>query len=182
MRIIAGEYGGRRFTGKLPKGVRPTMDAMKESIFNMLMNYIDLGDIQVADFFAGSGALGFEAISRGAVFCRFVEKNPKVAGQIKKAAQVFDIPKDRFAVTQADVVKILSTVDEKYDLIFADPPYHYNLLNQIISNIYENNKLNNNGIIVFEHDVNEKLLLPDEFELLRSKKFGSSVVEIVTYK
>ena len=74
MRIVSGKYGGRRLSLKLPEGIRPTSDNTRESIFNILNNYIDWDGLTVLDICAGTGALGFEALSRGAEYTVFIEK------------------------------------------------------------------------------------------------------------
>lgn len=182
MRIIAGKYGGRRYSGKLPGGIRPTMDAMKESIFNILLNYIDLEDAEVCDLFAGAGALGFESLSRGAAHCTFVDKSPKATAFIKIVAQTFQIPKDSYSVTKASADKFIENADRQFDIIFADPPYIKNVLSELLIIIKGKNALKSGGIAVFEHEKNITVEAPEGFELIKSKKSGGTIVDFFIYK
>lgn len=122
MRIIAGDWRGR--TIKAPKGdtTRPTADRTRETLFNMLTSRLgDFEGLQVADLFAGSGALGIEALSRGAAHCLFVEQEKQAVDAIRANLQQFDA-RDRSAV-QAGSVMSLGPAKHPYDLILLDPPY-----------------------------------------------------------
>jgi 16S rRNA (guanine966-N2)-methyltransferase len=124
MRIISGKFGGRRINAKIPAGVRPTLDSARETIFNILNNLIDFEDIRVLDLFAGSGMLGFEALSRGARECYSIEKSRKTFAFIKKSAEELEIDKGSFHLINADATKFLNKLKEeqiKFDLIFMDP-------------------------------------------------------------
>ncbi len=121
MRIIAGEWRGRRL--QAPPGVdtRPTADRVRETLFSMLASRIGpFEDLRVADLFAGSGALGLEALSRGASFACFVENDPKAVAAIKaNASQLAAL--DRVQVLGGSALALPRS--EPFDLVFADPPY-----------------------------------------------------------
>ena len=125
MRIIGGKYGSRRINVKIPDNVRPTTDRVRESIFNILNNLIDFQDLKVLDLFAGTGAFGFEALSRGSAYTQFVEKNKRTFELIRSVANSLEIPKSDYGIINGDAVKYLQNdkAQFSYDLIFADPPY-----------------------------------------------------------
>jgi 16S rRNA (guanine966-N2)-methyltransferase len=121
VRIIAGEWRGRSIEAPPGRATRPTADRVRETLFSMLASRLgSFEDLTVADLFAGSGALGFEALSRGAASATFVEQDPKAAAAIKRNAE---------RLGAADRVRILSDSAfalpkaESFDLLFADPPY-----------------------------------------------------------
>ena len=121
MRIIAGEWRGRRLT--VPPGLetRPTADRVRETLFSMLVSRIGgFEGLRVADLFAGSGALGFEALSRGAAFACFVENDPQAAAAIRANASEL-AALDRVQILGGSALALSKT--EPFDLIFADPPY-----------------------------------------------------------
>ncbi|XUU60237.1 16S rRNA (guanine(966)-N(2))-methyltransferase RsmD [Erythrobacter sp. HA6-11] len=123
MRVIAGEWRGRNL--KAPKGelTRPTADRTRETLFNMLNSRLgDFEGLRVADLFAGSGALGIEALSRGAAHCLFVEQDQDAVKAIRANLEQFDV-RSRSSV-QASSVMTLSPAKEPYDLLLLDPPYN----------------------------------------------------------
>lgn len=122
MRIIGGTYRGHRLTA--PKGpTRPTTDRTREAVFNLLQSRADLRGARVLDLFAGSGALGLEALSRGAAEAVFVEKAGAALGVIRKNAAALGVS-DRCHVVRADALRWLEREAEpRFDLAFADPPY-----------------------------------------------------------
>lgn len=179
MRIVAGKYKGRPFPGKLPPGIRPTTDRTREAIFNILMNYVEFDSSIVADVCAGSGALGFEALSRGAERCAFIEKSRKTAGFIHSMAKILKVPSDNYKVHVGDAIKILNkdTLSEKkYDLIFIDPPYILNLNPGIIEALSLNKLIEEEGIIVSESSSANSYPLPEGFEIINERIFGSTKV------
>jgi 16S rRNA (guanine966-N2)-methyltransferase len=121
VRIIAGEWRGRRL--QVPPGIdtRPTADRVRETLFSMLASRLGpFEQLRVADLFAGSGALGLEALSRGAAFACFVENDPKAAAAIKSNAAALDAL-DRVQILGGSALALPKT--EPFDLVFADPPY-----------------------------------------------------------
>ncbi len=121
MRIIAGEWRGRRLHAPPGASTRPTADRVRETLFSMLVSRLgSFAELAVADLFAGSGALGLEALSRGAAFACFVEKDAEAAGAIKVNAEALG------AVTRASIIRgsaLTLPKADPFDLIFADPPY-----------------------------------------------------------
>lgn len=172
MRIISGKYKGREIKGYNIDGTRPTMDRVKESLFASIQNYVK-GSICL-DLFAGSGGLGIEALSEGALSCYFVDNNKIVIDILKKNLTSLKVEEDYFLIKK-DYVEALKTFDMKFDIIFLDPPYHLNMMNNAIDLIIENNLLNDGGIIVCEY---EEGTVNCDLQILKEKRYGSKNVTI----
>ena len=170
MRIISGILKGRVIKGYEIEGTRPTMDRVKESIFSSIQNYIP--DSVVLDLFAGSGNLGFEAISNYANKCYFVDKNKKCTDMINENIKLFKI--DNASVITSDYKDALFKLkDTKFDIVFLDPPYKNNdYIDYSIKFLVDNNMLNKNGIIICEYD-NNIITDYDNLEIIKEKKYGN---------
>jgi 16S rRNA (guanine(966)-N(2))-methyltransferase RsmD len=169
VRIISGKYGGRII--KPPKNfkARPTTELAREGLFNILSNRVELEGLIVLDLFAGTGSIGFEFASRGAEKVRMIEKNYSHFQFIKKAASLLN--SDNVLVTRADVLRILPKLKEKYDIVFADPPYDMSNFEQIPRKVLENNILNTGGTFILEHPGNYNFTdIPQFFE---QRRYGS---------
>ena len=149
MRIITGTLKGRRLnpTENLP--VRPTTDMARESLFNILNNFVDYEELSVLDLFSGTGAISFEFVSRGAKDVTAIEINPKCVDFIKKTAQNLNV--NNLHVVRADVFDLIKRVYKKFDLVFADPPYQLETLSSIPNLIFEKELLKEDGVFVLEH-------------------------------
>lgn len=170
MRVISGKYKGKNILGFDINGTRPTMDRVKESMFAIIQDYIK--DALVLDLFAGSGSLGIEAMSNGASKCYFVDHNKVAIDTINK--NVFGI--NNCIVLKNDYKQALMYFKDnniKFDLILLDPPYNSNLLNDAISLIEKYDLLN--GVLVCEI---ENYNIKTNYKLIKSKKYGSKIVEI----
>jgi 16S rRNA (guanine966-N2)-methyltransferase len=117
VRIVAGEFKGRRLAAPRGTGTRPTADRVREALFSMLG---DVGGARVLDLYAGSGALGIEALSRGAASAVFVERDPQAVAAIERNLAPLDV---EAAVQRADAVRWLTRAEGPFDLVFCDPPY-----------------------------------------------------------
>lgn len=170
MRIISGKYKGKKLNGFNTPGTRPTMDRVKESLFGMIQNYIP--GSTVLDLFAGSGALGLEAISNGAQECYLIDNNAIAIKAIKENSQNFD---EKLNIIQIDYKKFLKTTDKKFDIIFLDPPYRENQLDKSLRIIEERNLLNENGIVICEYEVGQP---HTNLELIKEKTYGSKKIKI----
>lgn len=177
MRVISGKYKGKKLEGFDILGTRPTMDRVKESLMAMIQNYIK--DSVVLDLFAGSGSLGIETISNGAKSCYFVDNNPELIKILNKNISNMN---DDIKVIKNDYQDALKDFKNKikFDIIFLDPPYKLNLINNCLDLIYEYNLLNENGIIVLEYE-NENIN-NNNFDILKTKKYGSKNVMIMKCK
>src|SRR6266496_6372190 len=122
MRIIGGEYGGRRFNppNKMPY-TRPTTDIAKEGLFNIIQNNLDISSLKTLDLFGGTGSISYELASRGAKELTIVEKDAAMYEFIKKTIKEFEI--NNIEAVKMDVFKFIEQCREKFDLIFAGPPY-----------------------------------------------------------
>lgn len=177
MRVISGFLKGRNILGYTLDGTRPTMDRVKESIFGIIQNYVP--NSICLDLFAGSGSLGIEAISNGAKKCYFVDKSKNAVDVINKNVNSFNI-KDKSIIIKNDYMNALTTFKKdniKFDIIFIDPPYKMHIINDILKIIINNQLLNKDGVVVCEVD-NEYLENIDGLILIKSKKYGSTFVDI----
>lgn len=172
MRIISGKYKGKKLKGFDIDGTRPTMDRVKESLFGMIQNYIK--DSNVLDLFAGSGALGIEAISEGARVCTFIDNNEKCIKVIRENTSNFD---EDIEIVNTDYKRYLKKVDKKFDIIFLDPPYESKTINKALKIIEQRNLLNENGIVVCEY---ENLKLETTLNKIKEKSYGSKIVSVLS--
>lgn len=183
MRIISGIYRGRRNQRKVPIGVRPTADVVRESIFNILTNLIDFEGKKCLDIFAGTGAMGFEALSRGAKHCTFIEKNRKTSEYIHDTAHLLTIPETDYTIIQADAKRALEIAvfrKEQFDIVFFDPPYKLNILTDVLEKAIELSIFSDDAIITVEHSVSQGFILPKFFDVLQEKVFGDTKVVILS--
>ncbi|NQV18327.1 MAG: 16S rRNA (guanine(966)-N(2))-methyltransferase RsmD [Armatimonadetes bacterium] len=153
MRIISGKYKKANLFSVPGKTARPTTDYLKEVIFSVLY---DCADKKVLDLFAGSGALGLEALSRGAEKAVFVDLSDKAIKTIKQNISKLKCEKD-CRIYKKRVSSFLIKTTEKFDLIFLDPPYDKNLVNSTIELIFKKGLLNADGKIIVEYSKNEKI-------------------------
>lgn len=181
-RIIAGRFRGRRLDVPAGITVRPTTDRMRERVFSMLQhgNYPDMNGARVADLFAGTGALGLEALSRGADHITFVEKS---------ANSVACIRKNMAALKAADACNILQvtarslpSVGDVYDFIFMDPPYGKGLVIPTLERLLEMAWLAKDGVIICELPSDEELRLPAPLNLIDERSQGAQRVVFLSLK
>lgn len=152
MRIIRGKYGRRRF--EVPKNItaRPTTDFAKENIFNVLENNYTIDGTQVLDLFAGTGAISFEFLSRGAASVTAVEMAQTQAGFIRKTAET--LGEDSLVLIKGDVFKFISSCSKKFDIIFADPPYDHKDFDKIPGLILGSEMVRPGTVVIVEHSKN----------------------------
>jgi len=150
MRIISGIHGGRRITppGQMPH-TRPTTDIAKEGLFNVIQNNIDIEGLKTLDLFGGTGCISYELASRGATDLTIIEKDPKMYDFIKKTAAMLDFKNIR--LIKSDVFKFIETCSDKYDFIFAGPPYALTTIDSLPVLVFEKKLLNPGGWFVLEH-------------------------------
>lgn len=157
MRVISGKAKGIRLASLEGNLTRPTLDRVKEALFNIIQT--EIVNTTVLDLFAGSGALGIEALSRGAKKVILCDKSPKAINTIKINLEKTKLDKNAEIILK-DYEKALNILKgkEKFDLIFIDPPYADNMVKKSILNIMEFDLLNNNGKIIIETDDEERIL------------------------
>ena len=136
MRIISGEYGGRRFNppSNMPY-TRPTTDVAKEGLFNVIQNNLDIAELKTLDLFGGTGSISYELASRGAKELTIVEKDNQMFDFIKKTAAGLKI--ENLKAVKMDVFKFIQTSTEKFDFIFAGPPYALTHIDDLPRLIFE---------------------------------------------
>lgn len=149
MRIIAGLLKGRRLNPPTSLPVRPTTDMARESLFNILNNYVDYEDCSVLDLFAGTGAVSLEFISRGVKDVTSIDVNAQCTDFIKDTARQFNI--NNIHVVRFDVFDLIKRAYKKFDIVFADPPYALENLSKLPDLIFEHNLLSEDGIFILEH-------------------------------
>ncbi len=149
MRIISGIYGGRRLSPPKNITARPTTDFAKESLFNLLNNRMDFEGIDMLDLFAGTGGIGIECVSRGAREVTAVEIAHVQQNWIIACCKQLGIR--NLSVIRGDVFKFLSACRTKYDLIFADPPYALERIEELPDVILGQDILKEDGWLVIEH-------------------------------
>ena len=149
MRIITGQYKGRHFDIPRSFKARPTTDFAKENIFNVLQGYIDFEDTSALDLFAGTGSISLELVSRGCSRVISVEADRDHANFIRQCFQ--KLGEDKDILIRGDVFRFLKTCKQKFDFIFADPPYALKELPQIPDLVLNGDYLNEGGIFFFEH-------------------------------
>ena len=169
MRVVGGEARGRRLQAPRGTTTRPTSDAVREAVFNVLRGLIDLEGATVADLFAGTGALGIEALSRGARAATFVESDRRALAALRAnlAATGFA---DAATVIAGEVRRVLDRVGGS-DLAFADPPYAFDGWDEVLSRL-------DAGIVVVESD--RDITPPPPWRVLTRKRYGDTVVTITS--
>ena len=169
MRIITGQYKGRHFDIPHSFKARPTTDFAKENIFNVLQNYIDFEDATALDLFAGTGSISLELVSRGCSRVISVEADRDHANFIRECFK--KLGEDRDLLIRGDVFRFLRTCKQKFDFIFADPPYALEKLPEIPDLVLNGDLLNEEGIFVFEHVKNYDI--SDHTRFLEHRSYGS---------
>ncbi len=176
MRIIAGDYKYRKLTVPNDDRVRPTGEKVKEAMFSMLMDRLE-GAV-VCDLFAGTGALGLEALSRGAERCWFGD-HAQESIQLIKTNVAACKAEDKARIVHGSFLKTLQSMNEKCDIFILDPPYNKPLVEEAMKAIAEMDLLAEDGVIVAEHGSDREL--PDElygFTKVKEKRYGIVVLSI----
>ena len=168
MRIIGGALKGRHFTpGSGFKG-RPTTDFGREGLFNMLRNRIEFDGLSVLDLFAGTGAISFEFISRGAADVTCVEQDGRAVRSIKDSAG--DLKLEGLRVVRGDVLRMLRRGSRTFDLVFADPPFEMEELESLPSRVRKSGFVAPGGMFVLEHG--ERRDFSEEEGFLETRGYG----------
>lgn len=175
MRIIAGNFRGRKIAAPSGFSVRPTFDKVREALFSILMD--DIYEATVLDLFAGSGSLGLEALSRGAKMVYFCDKSKESLKFINENIKVCKVS-DRSKVFAGDFRTCISRIKEEINVVFLDPPYGEGLTLKAMEIISEEGILSEDGIICCELGKYEEL--PDDigrFTLVKEKRYGNTFLK-----
>lgn len=187
MRIVGGKFKGRALVTPNGQNTRPTSDRAREAIFNILAHADwapNLEGARVMDVFAGSGALGFEAMSRGAAFCLFVETDEAARGAIRDNVETFGL----FGTTRVhrrDATQLGArpgSQAEAFNLVFLDPPYRKGLGEKALDALVSGNWLSENAIIVFERAADEDDFVTDVWQKINVKTYSAAQVLFLKQK
>jgi 16S rRNA (guanine(966)-N(2))-methyltransferase RsmD len=175
MRIISGQFGGRRISppAKMPH-TRPTTDIAKEGLFNILQNNISFEGIHTLDLFGGTGSISYELASRGAANLTIIEKDSVMYAFIKSTAAALGI--ENLQVFKSDVFRFMETAREKYDFIFAGPPYALTSIDDLPRKVFEHNLLKPGGWFVLEHTPRNDYKKFDHYRTERN--YGTTIFSI----
>ncbi|MGI9370756.1 MAG: 16S rRNA (guanine(966)-N(2))-methyltransferase RsmD [Ruegeria sp.] len=180
MRIIAGDFRGRALAsvGKGDAGahLRPTTDRVRESLFNVLAHQIDFHHLRVLDLFAGTGALGFEALSRGAAHASFVDDGRVAQGLIRKNIDLTRST-DRTDLIRRDATRLPENPGQPYDLIFLDPPYGKGMGQKALNAAVTGGWLTDDALVVWEE--NTPMTAPVGFRMQDSRKYGDTHIALM---
>ena len=171
MRIITGIYKGRVLTTLPDKRVRPVTDRVKSTIYNVLQSRLDLRDAHILDLFAGSGSLGLEAISRGAKDAVFVDEDREVLDTIERNAESLGCL-ENCALVQTDAQAFIERSEDRFDLIFADPPYAYGHVALLPPLIMNRQLLKKEGFLIIEHEKRVQFAEDPLYHIAVQKEFG----------
>ncbi|MDO8527059.1 MAG: 16S rRNA (guanine(966)-N(2))-methyltransferase RsmD [Deltaproteobacteria bacterium] len=178
MRVIAGTAKGRRLATPKSHAIRPVLDQVKESIFNILFN---VEGLHILDLFAGTGAMGIEGLSRGGADAVFVDSSKEASRLIKKNLEMcgFAHCSKVLEMTAVKAVAILEKQGRPFDLIFVDPPYEQHFIKKTMEKLSRSNLLNENTIIVSEHHPKEPIPPIEGLILTDERKYGQTVVSFL---
>jgi len=185
LRIVSGKYRGRALNAPEGQATRPTSDRAREAVFNMLEHAAwspALTDARVIDLFAGSGALGLEALSRGAAFCLFVETDAAARGAIRQTPETLAPGGDLFGRTRihrrdaTDLGPRPGGDGAPFDIAFLDPPYHQGLGERALAELVAGGWLANDAVVVFERGADEADLAAPGFQTLDDRRYGAARV------
>ena len=181
MRIISGEFKGKKILIPKDKFTRPLKDMVKESIFNILEHsnsfFFKIKKANILDLFSGSGSFGLECISRGAGHVTFFENYPVAISILNKNIIKLNCS-SKIKIYKKDIFNTNFKILKKFDLIFIDPPFKNKKISELISKIKSTNILNKNGLIVIHRQFNYKDKFPSNFIIVKEKIYGKSKIFI----
>ena len=184
MRIVGGKFRGRPLATPATNAIRPTTDRTRESLFNVLLhNYPEKFEAtRVLDLFAGTGALGLEAMSRGARYGIFVEESTEGRGLIRTNVEAFGLLGNS-KILRRDATKLgeAGTI-EPFDLVFADPPYGKGLGGQALRSALDGGWLRQDALLVLEEEADAMVELDARFSVAEARPYGGTIIRLVTLK
>jgi len=182
LRIIGGELKGKKLYTKPGTLIRPTADRLRESIFNILSYQVK--EAIVLDLFAGTGAFGIEALSRGADSAVFIDNNKTALSVVERNVQSCAVD-NRSQIIRWNIVKNLNcikSIGSKFDLVFMDPPYNKGQIKPSLINLHDSGSLGNDACIIVEHNYLEPI--PETYsqlELIDQRKYGKKLISFMKY-
>ena len=178
MKIIGGEFKGRRIDMPRGEDVRPTPDRVREAVFNIIKDKVE--GASVLDLFAGSGSFGIEALSRGAQKVTFVDAQKRCVNNIRGNLKRLPIGEDRIKIIQNDALKVITKLSDskiRFDILFLDPPYYGDWVKKCLLCLGRYDILNRSSSVICEHF--KKDIVPEEiegFKRIRSYRYGDTVL------
>ena len=184
MRIVGGELRGRALKAPQSNAIRPTTDRARESLFNVLAHqYADnLKGARVLDLFAGTGALGLEAISRGASYALFVEESVEGRGLLRDNIETLG-QTGRTRIFRRDATRLgPAAASGQFSLIFADPPYNKGLGEKALISAAEGNWLVPDALCIVEESVGASFIVPPQFEREAERQYGETILRLLYFR
>lgn len=177
MRIVGGKFRGKKLAVPAHQGTRPTSDRARETLFNILFHNPNLGSSvllgkKVLDIFAGTGALGLEALSRGAGSVSFIENDFTALKVLRENLKTFDLP--ALQIFEEDATHLSRSPKTPFDLIFLDPPYRQNFLLPSLEDLYQKGWFADNAIVVMEVAKDEDIIIPSFLTLILERTSGAA--------
>ncbi len=189
MRICAGKWRGRILKAPEGRNVRPTSDKVRQAVFNMLAARMDFEGCTALDLFCGTGALGIEALSRGAGFCTFIDNNPGSLALCRKNLETLRADPQTYALQKSDATRLPAgaevEVRKPADLVFIDPPYRKNLVVPALAGLAglaDGRRLADGALCVVETESGATLTFPAPFRMLQSKTYGDTQIGLCVYE
>jgi 16S rRNA (guanine966-N2)-methyltransferase len=179
MRIVSGKFKGRRFSPPSQITARPTTDFAKESLFNILNNFVDLENISALDLFAGTGSISYEFASRGAQRVVSIEMSDKHLSFIHKIRQELGLGKVLFPL-KMDVFRYIQQGKEQFDIVFADPPYELRELPTLPDLVTNSHLLKEEGIFILEHSAKQNF--SEHAHFMEHRNYGNVNFSFFTKK
>ncbi len=176
IRVIGGEKRGFRLAVPSGGDLRPTSNRVREALFNILSHKISRA--RVLDLFAGTGAIGIEALSRGAGHCRFIERNRAAVAALRRNLEVCDLT-SRASILRGEIPRVLSRLPESetFDLVFVDPPYGQNVGEEVLRALGQTGLLSPHSVVVLEHrKTAPPLPRVGPLSLGRSARYGDTIL------
>ena len=174
MRIVSGLLKGRQLSSQISSKTRPTTDKLRSSIFSILDNMQEYENI--LDAFAGTGALGIEAYSRGAGHIDFIDKD---VNTLKINCQLME--KSAYNIYRGDFFKTAEKLKKQYDLIIFDPPYNIYSTKDVLNKALEHNLLKDNGIILYEEFYKTEFIENDVYKIYDERKYGDTIIRFLKH-
>jgi 16S rRNA (guanine966-N2)-methyltransferase len=179
MRIVGGKFKGHSLASPTGLATRPTSDRVREAIFNILAHGIEgftIDGSRVLDLFAGTGAMGLEAVSRGARFCQFVDDSAEARGLIRRNADALGVI-GQVKIWRRDATRLGPCAPQPgFDLAFADPPYGKGLGTKALASLVEGGWLTPRAVVVVEEALGAEVLAPVALTLLSQRDYGETQV------
>jgi len=179
MRIVGGKFKGHSLASPADRATRPTSDRVREAVFNILAHGIEgfgLEGARVLDLFAGTGAMGLEAVSRGSRFCQFVDDSAEARGLIRRNADALGVI-GQVKIWRRDATRLGPCAPQPgFDLVFADPPYGKGLGSKALASLVEGGWLMPRAVVVVEEALGAEVLAPASLTLLSQRDYGETQV------